>query len=106
MESGGIEGVLENRGREKNFRTDGGASGAGIDFERAAELGHAFSHAGDADAEAGLAAMGGAVCRDDHATAGVGGFGGGALWLFAKADFRAPAAGGALDVGKTLLRDA
>src|SRR5258708_34629720 len=50
--------------------------------------------------------MGSAVCRDDHTAAEVGDFEGDALWIFAKDDLRALAAGVALDVGKTLLSDA
>src|SRR6266852_3881321 len=106
MERGVIDGILENRSRKKNSGTDGGASGAGIDFERAAELRHSFTHAWDAYAEARLAAVGSAVCRDDHATAEVGDFKSDALRVFPEDDLGALAAGMTLDVGETFLSDA
>ena|SRR5882757_2713307 len=106
MERGAIVGILENRGGNKNFGTNGGAAGAGIDFERAAELGHAFAHASDADAEARLTAMGSAIRRDDHAAAEIRNFEGDAIGIFAQCDLGALAAGMALDVGETFLGDA
>src|ERR1700722_2893168 len=106
MESGVIVGILENRSGKKNSGTYGGAGSAGVYFEGATELGHAFAHAGDADAEARLAAMGGAVGRNDHAAAEVGDFEGDALRIFAEDDLGALAAGVALDVGEAFLGDA
>src|SRR5260221_8059906 len=106
MERGGIGGVLENRGREKNFRADSGASGAGIDFQRATELGHAFAHPGNSDAESRLAPMGSAVGGDDHAAPEVCDFEDDALSIFAEHDVGTLAAGVALDVGEAFLSDA
>src|SRR6266702_1446648 len=106
MSSGGIERVLENRSGQKNSGTNGGATGAGFDFQRAAELSHAFAHAGDADAETGLAAMRRAVGGNDHAGAKIGDFEGDAFGIFAEDDLGAFAAGVALDVGETFLGDA
>src|SRR5216684_5964919 len=106
MERGVIDGILENRSRKKNSGTDGGASGAGIDFERTAELRHPFTHAWDAYAEAGLAAMRRTICGDGHAGAEVGDFKSDALRVFAEDDMGALAAGMTLDVGETFLSDA
>jgi len=105
MESGGIV-VLENRSREKNFRTDGGTGGAGIDFEGAAELGHAFAHAGDANTKAWLTAMRSAVVGNAHPAAEVCDFEDDAFGVFVKPDLSAFAAGVSLNVGEAFLSDA
>src|ERR1700756_2164464 len=106
MQSGVMGGILENRGREKNPGADSGATGGGIDFERAAELGHSFTHAGDADTESGLAAMRNAIGGGGHAAAEVGDFQGDAIGTFAEDDLGTLAAGVALDVGEGFLGDA
>src|ERR1700730_15104760 len=106
MESSVISGILESRSGKKNSGAHGGAGSAGVYFEGATELSHAFAHAGDAHAEARLAAMGRAVGRNDHTAAGVGDFQSDALRIFAEDDLGTLAARMALNVGEAFLSDA
>src|ERR1700680_5322245 len=99
MKRGVIGRILENRGAEETPRAARGAAGAGSDFERAAELGHALAHAGNADAEARLAAVGRAIGRNGHAAAEVGDFEGDAVRILAEGELGALAAGRGLAVG-------
>ena len=98
---------LRRRRTEENSSANGGAGGTRNDFEAAAELRHAFAHAGDADAEADFTGTRRfAVGGSGHAVAVVGDFEGDGGSLAAETNFGGVAAGMALDVGEAFLDDA
>src|SRR5208337_4952609 len=101
-----IECLLGNTLRARDGSPNGGAGGAGFNVEAAAELGHAFAHAGNAHAEERDVGPRWVIGRELHSVAIVSDLQGHLGKIFAKTDGGGVAAGMALNVGEALLNDA
>jgi len=100
-----MECILERGSGEQDSSTNRSSVRVRFDIEIATELGHTFTHAGNADAVTGRP-EGLAIFGREHALAVVGNLENDGVYIFAERDVCLFAPGVALDVGKTFLGDA
>src|SRR5208283_178303 len=106
MLRGAIGSLLGGSLTTRHSSANGGAGGAGCNFEVAAELGHALTHARNAHAEACDIGLGWAVGGKLHAATVIDDLQGYRRRVFAETDGGGVAAGMALNVGEAFLNDA
>jgi len=106
MRRGAIGCLLGKTFRGRDSSANGGAGRAGFNSEAAAELGHAFAHAGNTHAEARDIGLGWAIGGKLHAATVIGDLQGDLGRIFAETDGGGAAAGMALNVGEAFLNDA
>src|SRR5208283_5318430 len=106
MRRGAIESLLGKGLRVQNGSANGGAGGTGFNIEAAAELGHAFAHAWNADAKACSIGLGLPIGGQNNAAAVVNDLEDEGRGGFKKPDCGGNATGMALDVGEAFLNDA
>ena len=97
--------ILKYWSRVEYTRANRGTTGIGINFELPANLGHAFAHARNTDAQPSRAGRV-AVFRRGDAAAVVGDFQSDACGVVAKSYSSELASGMALNIGEALLGDA